>query len=72
MFAFCQNTGFVPLVVATKTDKLKQKEKSKQWKKINEVLDLYFLNNFIPFSAKSGLGKFQVWRWIEEKLSDHE
>ena len=40
MLEFCQNAGFLPLIVATKTDKLKQKEKSKQWKKINEVLNL--------------------------------
>ena len=68
MLEFGQHIGFLPLIVATKADKLNQSEKSKMLHKIKKQLDRYSINQFFPFSAKSGLGRSELWHWIEEKL----
>jgi len=57
------------LVVATKTDQLNQSEKRKQSEQINCQLAPLMLPEFIPFSAKTGLGRIEVWRWLENQLS---
>ena len=68
MLEFGQHIGFSPLIVATKTDKLNQEKKSKMSQKIKQQLERYSINQFFPFSAKSGLGRPELWRWIEEKI----
>lgn len=68
MIAYSLALGIQPLVVATKTDKLKQSEKEKNWKKIRKFLTRYSLNGFVPFSSKTNLGKKDVWKWIEDLL----
>lgn len=66
MIRFSSATGLFPLIVATKTDKLNQKEKIKQWRKIEEQLREFSLPAYIKFSAQTNLGKSEVWRWIDD------
>ena len=68
MIEFALDTSINLLIVATKTDKLNQKEKIKSGKKIREKLEYYSLKEFIPFSAKTKLGKREVWTWIEKLI----
>jgi len=68
MIEFALDTSINLQIVATKTDKLNQKEKIKSGKKIRKKLEYYFLKEFIPFSAKTKLGKREVWTWIEKLI----
>ena len=57
----------VPFVVAlTKSDKL---SKNNLIKKAREIESNYNLD-VIPFSAQSGLGKKELWQWINAALND--
>ena len=68
MIKFALDTSINLLIVATKTDKLNQKEKLKSFEKIEEKLEFYSLKKFIPFSARTKLGKREVWTWIENLI----
>lgn len=68
MISFAIACGLRPVVVATKSDKLTQKAKASQWKKISQQLHRFDLKEFIPFSARTHEGKREVWRWIETRL----
>jgi GTP-binding protein len=68
MITFSKRSGILLLVVATKSDKLNQQQKSKNWKKVADGLEKHSIDGFIPFSAKTNLGKKEVWRWIEQQF----
>lgn len=56
------------LVVATKYDKL---SRSKTGKSIEMLKERFFelgVDTIIPFSAVTGVGKKQVWQWIQTKI----
>lgn len=63
-------SGLNPIIVATKTDKLNQKEKAKQGREIEAQLNEFSLQEYVKFSAKTNLGKTEVWRWIDGVLFD--
>jgi GTP-binding protein len=69
MIVFSQDVGVNPLIVATKADKLNQREKVKNFQKIKDILDPYALEGFIPFSSKTKLGNKEVWKWIDIHLN---
>jgi GTP-binding protein len=71
MIAFALDVGVEPLIVATKIDKLNQREKMKNLKRITDILKPFTLHGFIPFSSKTYLGNREVWRWIEIRLTKH-
>ncbi len=52
-------------LVATKYDKLKQKERAKNIKKLKEAFEV---ESIIPFSAMTGLGMDSVWGAIQHIL----
>ena len=57
----------VPFIVAlTKSDKL---SKNNLIRKIREIENDYNMD-VIPFSAQSGLGKKELWQWIETALNN--
>ncbi len=68
MLEYATQFDFDLLVAATKADKLNQTEKSRQQKAILEKLSRYGIEEFVFFSAKTKLGKVEIWRWIEERL----
>jgi len=70
MLAFSTLSGLNSIIVATKTDKLNQKEKAKQWRKIETQLEEFSLTQYIKFSSKTNLGKTEVWRWIDHVILD--
>ncbi|MTI95563.1 MAG: YihA family ribosome biogenesis GTP-binding protein [Firmicutes bacterium] len=51
------------IVVATKVDKLKQKDYKD---KLNKLEQAYFQTPIIPFSSVKGIGKSQLWSLIDE------
>ena len=70
MLTFSWLSGLNPIIVATKTDKLNQKEKARQWRKIETQLSEFSLTQYIKFSSKTNLGKSEVWRWIDHIILD--
>jgi GTP-binding protein len=70
MLAFSSLSSLNPIIVATKTDKLNQREKARQWHKIETQLKDFSLNQYIKFSSKTKLGKTEVWHWIDSVILD--
>ncbi|HDL18826.1 MAG TPA: YihA family ribosome biogenesis GTP-binding protein [Bacteroidetes bacterium] len=68
MIRFSLEMEIEPFIVATKADKLKQKERAQQEKKIYAALHQFSLPRYLFFSAKTNLGKNEVWSWIEEQI----
>ena len=61
----------LPLIlVATKVDKLKQRERAPQLRLIRETLHLAPSDALIPFSAETGEGTRQVWDALQARLAD--
>lgn len=69
MMNYIRGAGFEPLVVATKSDKLKRSQIIKHLKIIQAGLDLDSINQVIPFSVITKAGKDDIWveidRWLE-------
>ena len=59
------------VIVLTKSDKLSAKKLSAQVQKTRRILSEWGDLPVIPFSAKSGVGKEAVWKWIEERLDTY-
>ncbi len=68
MLLFSQGIGLKTLIAATKIDKLKQSAKVKQLRGIESRLSEYSLTEYIPFSARTKLGRNDVLRWIDDCL----
>ena len=69
MLAFALQAGLTVLVAATKFDQLNQSEKAKQQAQIQRQLAPFSLSEYIPFSAKTGLGRIDVWKWLEDRIA---
>lgn len=68
MLSFADQIKMNTLIVATKTDKLNQSEKTKNFRKIEEKLSQYGRKNYIPFSAVTKTGKSDVINFILDNL----
>jgi GTP-binding protein len=68
MLLFSQGIGLKTLIAATKIDKLKQSDKVKQLRGIESRLSEYSLTEYIPFSARTKVGRNDVLRWIDDCL----
>ena len=60
MYDWIVESGFKPIVVATKTDKLKRSQIDKAFKAVKEGLGLGADDVIIKFSAKTGLGREEL------------
>ncbi len=68
MYDWIVQSGFKPIIVATKLDKLKRSEVAKAVKKIKECLDLENTSGIIKFSAKTGDGREELLDLIEKAI----
>ena len=59
-------SGFNPLVIATKADKLKRSQIQKHKSIIKKALDLKNIDQVIPFSATSKSGRDEIWTYLEK------
>ena len=66
MYEWIKESGFDPIVVATKHDKLRPSTRDEALKLIKDTLDTDFV---IPFSSEKGTGRDEVWNIIEHLLS---
>lgn len=68
MYHWIVENGFHPVIIATKLDKIKRSQISKNLKVIQEKLELVPGTPVIPFSAETKQGREEIWKMIEEFL----
>lgn len=68
MVNWLKDTGIPTIIAATKVDKLKRSQQSKQKKLIRETLQLTEDMNFCFFSAKTGQGKNQIFNFMADLI----
>ena len=62
MYEWCVNYGFNPIIIATKSDKIKRSQLQKQIKHALQVVDG---TPVIPFSALNKSGRDEIWEYID-------
>lgn len=65
MMDYIRNAGLEPLVIATKSDKLKRSQIMKHLKIIKEALKLESTDQIVPFTSMTKQGKDEVWKEID-------
>jgi GTP-binding protein len=70
MHDWLAHLGIQTCVVATKADKIPRGRRPAHAKIIREKLQLTKDHPFIIFSAEEGLGKDELWAWIESKIAE--
>lgn len=65
MYEWCVNYGFNPIIIATKSDKIKRSQLQKQIKQIKDVLEVVEGTPVIPFSALNKSGRDEIWEYID-------
>ena len=65
MYRWIMENGFYPAIVATKLDKIKRSQLSRQLSLIRKTLDLAEGTPIVPYSAVTRQGRDEVWELIE-------
>lgn len=65
MYEWIVATGFYPIIIATKADKIKRSQLKKQVQMIEESLNLEEGTPLVPFSALSKQGREEIWDLID-------
>ena len=58
--------GYEPVIIATKLDKIKRSQVSRQLKILKEGLEVKPGTKMIPFSAETRQGRDEIWELIED------
>ena len=69
MLRWIEGAGYEPVVIVTKTDKLKRSQLPKAYKEIRETLGLSGETKLYPFSAVGRVGRDEIMDRIDEILS---
>mgnify|MGYP000046267855 FL=1 len=65
MYEWCVNYGFNPIIIATKSDKIKRSQLQKQIKQIKDALQVVDGTPVIPFSSLNKSGRDEIWEYID-------
>ena len=65
MYEWCVNYGFNPIIIATKSDKIKRSQLQKQIKQIKDALQVVDGTPVIPFTALNKSGRDEIWEYID-------
>lgn len=68
MYDWIIQSGFTPVIIATKADKIKRSQLQKNLKIIRTKLEMGKEDIIFPFSALSRQGKDEIWDYIESLL----
>ena len=69
MYEWMVYQGFHPIIIATKSDKIKRSQLQKQLKAIRTALDAEPGTVIIPFSAQTKQGRDEIWELTEQILN---
>ena len=72
MYDWILDSGFHPIIIATKLDKINRSQVAKQVKLIRETRQAEKDTVIIPFSAESKQGREEIWELIEKLISKQE
>ena len=72
MYDWMVDQGFAPIIIATKSDKLKKSQINAHIKTIREVLNVEPDTIIIPFSSMSKEGREEIWDLIDSLVFDEE
>ncbi len=72
MYEWITNSGFQPILIATKLDKIKRSQVEKQRKLIRQTLGADKNTVIIPYSSETKQGREEVWDLIEEIIGMKE
>lgn len=70
MYDWIVHNGFMPIVIATKLDKINRSQIAKQSKLIRTSLGMPKEGILIPFSAETKQGREEIWEKIEAELAE--
>lgn len=68
MYQWITQQGFMPVIIATKSDKISKGAVPKQLKIIREALDAPRDITMIPFSAQTKSGRDEIWDILENRI----
>ncbi len=69
MYDWVVDSGFKPIIIATKLDKIKRSQVAKQLKLIRTTLQVLPDTTIIPFSAQTKQGRDEIWAIVDELLA---
>ena len=72
MYDWIIGSGYEPVIIATKLDKINRSQKDKHIKMLREGLKLRKGTKVIPFSAETKQGRDEIYEDIETVLSEEE
>lgn len=76
MYRWVVESGFKPIIIATKLDKIKRSQVAKQLKLIRTTLEVLPDTEIIPYSAQTKQGREEIWtvmdRLVEEGPAEDE
>ena len=72
MIGWIRESGFTPVVIATKKDKLSRNEQNKMLPVIRKKLQMTKEERLIPFSAETKEGREEILAILDEVLQDTE
>ena len=72
MYDWMVNQGFAPMIIATKSDKLKKNQINSHIKTIRDVLNVEPDTIIIPFSSMTKDGRDEIWNLIDSLVFDEE
>lgn len=72
MYHWIKESGFEPVIIATKADKIKRSQIDKSLKVIRETLKTDKEMLMIPFSAQTKQGREEIYEILERYLQENE
>lgn len=72
MYDWIVESGFTPVIIATKADKIKRSQLQKNLKIIRTKLEMGKEDIIFPFSALSKQGRDEIWAYIEQTVLSEE
>lgn len=69
MYDWIADSGFKPIIIATKLDKIKRSQVAKQLKLIRTTLQVLPDTKIIPFSAQTKQGRDEIWAIVDDLLA---
>jgi GTP-binding protein len=65
MYEWMDSQGYAPIIIATKSDKLKRSQIASHLRTIREALNVKNDTIIIPFSAETKEGREEIWELVE-------
>ena len=72
MYDWAVSYGFNPIIIATKSDKIKRSQLQKHLKIIRQALDTVEGTPIIPYSSMTKDGREEIWEYVEASLEAFE